>query len=146
MKILPTTLLLIILVCMIALYFIFPISTVFPFPYNLLGFILIAVGTVLSIVAENQFKRVGTNVNTFAEPDKLVCDGSFRYSRNPMYLSFVVLLVGVWIFMGRLSPLLGVVVFTLIAELYYIKLEERAMLDKFGDEYLEYKSQTRKWH
>ena len=145
MKVLPTTLLLIILVCMLVLYFLFPISTIFPFPFNLIGVILIVGGVLLSIIAENQFKRVGTNVNTFAEPDILVSDGLFRISRNPMYLSFVVLLIGVWIFMGRLSPLLGVVGFFLITDLYYIRLEERAISAKFGDAYQKYISRVRRW-
>jgi protein-S-isoprenylcysteine O-methyltransferase Ste14 len=84
-------------------------------------------------------------VKTFDEPDTLITYGLFRYCRNPMYLGFVLILVGAWMLLGSASPFLGMAVFFLISNCYYILFEEHMLAKKFGAQFEAYASKTRRW-
>ncbi len=144
-RILPPTLMLGCLVLMGVSHWVFPIRTLFPAPFNLIGIVPLVLGLFISIAADRQFARVGTNVKTFDEPGRLVMDGWFRYSRNPMYLGFVLTLAGAWMLLGSASPFLEVLIFAVIADRWYIPYEEQKMADKFGQAYEDYKRQVRRW-
>jgi protein-S-isoprenylcysteine O-methyltransferase Ste14 len=99
----------------------------------------------MSVREDSKFSKLGTPIKPFDEPNKLVTDGFFKYSRNPMYLGFALVLLGVWLLLGALSPLLGVVLFVAITDRWYIPFEERALVEKFGPEFQAYRSKTRRW-
>jgi protein-S-isoprenylcysteine O-methyltransferase Ste14 len=88
---------------------------------------------------------VRTNIVTFGEPTRLVADGWFRWSRNPMYLGFALLLTGVALALGGAVTFVPTALFVLAAEKVYIPFEERAMTRAFGDEYVRYAGQVRRW-
>ena len=144
-SVLPPTLVLSCLVSMIVLHWLLPITPMLPTPFNLLGLMSLVLGLVLNLAADRAFKIARTNVNTFDEPDTLVTYGLFRYSRNPMYLGFVLILVGAWMLLGSASPLMGVAVFFLVSNCYYIPFEEHMLAKKFGKEFEAYTSRTRRW-
>jgi protein-S-isoprenylcysteine O-methyltransferase Ste14 len=62
-----------------------------------------------------------------------------------MYLGFVLILLGVSIMLRSISPYIVVVVFVVLIELVFIRVEERMLEAKFGDEWKKYRSQVRKW-
>jgi protein-S-isoprenylcysteine O-methyltransferase Ste14 len=62
-----------------------------------------------------------------------------------MYLGFSAILAGVWLVLGALSPLLGVLLFLVVADRWYIPFEERELSVKFADEFDAYRSRTRRW-
>ncbi len=144
-KILPPTLLLVCWVLMILSHLVWPIRTLVPVPINLVGLGLLGLGLFMSIAADRQFAQVGTNVKTFDEPGQLVTTGWFRYSRNPMYLGFVLALGGTWVLLGSTSPILEVLIFAVVADRWYIPFEEHKMVAKFGQAYQDYKRQVRRW-
>jgi protein-S-isoprenylcysteine O-methyltransferase Ste14 len=144
-RILPPTLVLITLMGMILLNWLMPITVLFPAPYNWLGILPLALGIALLLAADRTFKMVRTNVNTFKEPDRLVTHGLFRYSRNPMYLGFLLILAGVWILLASATPVLGVIGFFLVADRHYISFEERMLTGKFGGQFEAYTLKTRRW-
>ncbi len=144
-RILPPTLLLICVLLMLLLRWLWPVQNVIPFPFNFLGIALIFLGIGMAVREDGKFAKVGTTINTFGEPEKLVTDGLFKYSRNPMYLGFALALLGVWLLLGALSPLLGVVIFVVITDRWYMPFEERMLAEKFGPEFEAYKSKTRGW-
>ena len=89
---------------------------------------------------------MGTNVMTFEQPDVLVTQGVYRYSRNPMYLGFVVALLGSSLLMGAsISSFLLVALFFIITDRWYIRFEELEMTKKFGAEYQAYSNNVRRW-
>jgi len=130
---------------MLALHWLWPIAHFLSLPFNLIGLIPLGLGLALSAMAERQFKSAGTNVNTFDAPTHLVTEGLFKYSRNPMYLGLVLILFGVWIVLGSVSPLVGIVVFSLVTNQWYIAYEERRLFEKFSQAYEEYQRRTRRW-
>ena len=79
------------------------------------------------------------------EPMKMVSSGLYKYSRNPMYLGVITTVAGQGIFF-QYSILLWyafslLIIFTLVV----ILIEEPHLEEKFGEEYKNYKKQTRRW-
>lgn len=144
-KILPPTLLIISIGLMILLHLVFPVIRILQFPFNLFGLPFAFTGVLISVMGSNQFVRRKTTVMTFDIPDEFVTDGLYQYSRNPMYLGFVLLMIGVLILLGSLSPVIVVIAYLIILDRYYIHFEELVMERKFGVLYLEYKKHVRKW-
>lgn len=144
-KILPPTLLLISIVIMIIIHFLLPIKIILVLPFNLLGICLLLVGIFISIVGSNKFERENTTVMTFNIPELLVVDGMYKYSRNPMYLGFVLMVIGVWVLLGSLSTIFVGLIFILLLDRYYIRFEEKVLHEKFGVAYMEYKKNVRRW-
>ena len=116
-----------------------------PSPFHWLGLPLLALGLAIAIVARKQFARARTNIYTFSEPDHLVTDGVFRFTRNPMYLGFSVALLGLSLFLGTLPAMLLAVAFVIISDRWYIAFEEAMLRGKFGERYQRYAQHTRRW-
>jgi protein-S-isoprenylcysteine O-methyltransferase Ste14 len=62
-----------------------------------------------------------------------------------MYLSMAVMLTGIWILLGVLSPVLCVLLFIVAANQWYIPYEEKLLTAKFGSDYTGYKARVRRW-
>ena len=144
-KPLPPTLFWAALALMFALWWLWPIKRLVGFPWSLAGVPVLVAGVWICVWGDWIFRKVKTTVKTFDEPEILVTDGPFRFSRNPMYLGFAAALLGVSVLLGALSPFLVVVLFFLLTDRWYITFEERAMLGKFGAAYEAYRRQTRRW-
>jgi protein-S-isoprenylcysteine O-methyltransferase Ste14 len=143
--VLPPALFLICLLLALALHALLPLARWLPWPWNLAGAALVPVGLWLLIHASGLFARRRTNINTFLNPDVLVTDGPFRWSRNPMYLGFSLVLLGGCTALGTVTPLAALVLFVVVADRWYIPFEERACESRFGDAYRAYRSRTRRW-
>jgi protein-S-isoprenylcysteine O-methyltransferase Ste14 len=114
-------------------------------PYNYIGLLFIVFGGLMVVSVGRQFKKVQTEIHTFKRPKKLVTTGWFRVSRNPIYLGFLLLLLGVWLFLGTLLPIIGCIMFVVITDLWYIPYEEKALEATLGQPYINYKSKVRRW-
>jgi protein-S-isoprenylcysteine O-methyltransferase Ste14 len=141
----PTTYFLIALLLCIALNFLTPVSVVIPQPWNLVGFIPLAFGVWLNLSADRAFKQAKTTVKPFEESTALLKTGAFRFTRNPMYLGFVVILLGTTILLRSLSPYIIVIAFGVLMNQVFIKVEERMLAEEFGEEWREYASKVRRW-
>ncbi|MEW9699545.1 isoprenylcysteine carboxylmethyltransferase family protein [Paenibacillus sp. SI8] len=145
MYLLPPQLFLVCCIGMLMLRIYYPVIIWLSLPYNLIGLMLIGLGLILSIWGSRTFSKNQTNIHTFKEPDKLIVEGLYKYSRNPMYLGFLVSLAGIFILLGAVSPILLLFTFLIIVNRWYIKSEEKNMTAKFGRDYLQYKDSTRRW-
>lgn len=143
-KLLPPILFIICFLLAIIFNFITQIHVI-GYPYNWIGIIFLFIGLFISKMSSNHFQKAKTNINTFDEPDKLITSGMFKYSRNPMYLGFVMALLGISVILGTVSAIIILIMFILITDQWYIKFEEKMMIKKFGDQYVDYKKTTRRW-
>jgi protein-S-isoprenylcysteine O-methyltransferase Ste14 len=144
-KLMPTTYLLIAILLSIGLHFLVPLSYVVPSPWNLIGLVPIAFGIWINLSADHAFKMAHTTVKPFEESSALLQDDAYRYSRNPMYLGFESILLGIALLLGSLSPYLVVILFPFAIERSFIHAEESMLEAKFGEEWRQYKSRVRKW-
>ncbi|MDY0094574.1 MAG: isoprenylcysteine carboxylmethyltransferase family protein [Candidatus Vecturithrix sp.] len=144
-NILPPTYLLIAIVSMVALHFLAPLTSLISFPWNMLGLIPFAIGVGINMLADNAFKRANTTVKPDETSTTLITDGVFRLTRNPMYVGFVLILFGIAIFVGSLSPYLIILLFPILMEKIFIITEEQMLEQTFGNTWLTYKQQVRRW-
>jgi protein-S-isoprenylcysteine O-methyltransferase Ste14 len=145
-KLLPPGLFLVFVVLMACVCWALGSAHAVPYPYNLAGWVLLAAGLGVSLYHSRLFKKTGANIMTFGTPTKFVTSGLYRYSRNPMYLGFVLALLGAaLLYQAAISSFLLVGVFWLIADRWYIRYEEAEMLRIFGDEYRDYCKNTPRW-
>ncbi len=98
------------------------------------GFVLIAAGALLAIVAERSFSRFGTNALALAT------GGIYRRLRNPMYVGLCLIVAGIGIALGSEWTLLMLVPMALILHHGVVLREERYLEAKFGDDYRRYKA------
>ncbi|OYD15132.1 hypothetical protein CH333_06460 [candidate division WOR-3 bacterium JGI_Cruoil_03_44_89] len=144
-RMLPPTYLYLSIVIMAVLHFLFPVVKVIPFPWNLLGAVPLALGVVINILADSAFKKQETTVKPFEESKTLIMSGVFRISRHPMYIGFVLILIGLAVLMGTLTPYLVIVVFAFLMDFIFIRGEERMLEETFGENWLKYKKKVRRW-
>lgn len=144
-NILPPTYLLIAIVSMVVLHFLAPLASLIPFPWNMLGLIPFVIGVGINMLADNAFKRVNTTVKPYETSTTLITDGVFRVTRNPMYVGFVLILFGIAIFIGSLSPYLIVLLFPIVMEKMFITVEEQMLEETFGKNWLDYKQKVKRW-
>ena len=134
-------------VAMWALYRYWPVLIIIPAPWIRLGWCVMAIATVAPIAAITQFR----NAHTTVDPHKpetattLVTSGVYGWTRNPMYLGLSLLLLGLAIRLGALSPFLGPVLFVLLIQSIQILPEEYALRTRFGHDYDRYCDRVHRW-
>lgn len=144
-NIIPPVYFVIALILMGALAYYAPVSHLIFVPIRVLGGILFLIGLGISASSAASFKKSGTPIKPFEKPVKLVTDDLYRFSRNPMYLGMIIMLIGFWIALGTMSPVIVIPVFFIIIQEGFIKYEEGFLEKIFGNEYRDYESKVRRW-
>ncbi len=123
----------------------FPLSFFPPRLSATAGPIIVAVSFVFFFASVYAMRQGGGSVPTSKPTDAIVVRGPYRYSRNPIYLNMLFLQLGpgiwsnsAWFFVTALAS------FVLLTW-GVISREERYLERKFGSDYLDYKSRTRRW-
>lgn len=104
-------------------------------------------GTGLALAGVKEFHQYQTSVNPLDpnQASRLVKTGVFQFTRNPMYLGMLVVLLGWADLLDNLLAFSGALLFFLYISVFQIKPEEQVMVEKFSDEYLDYCRQVRRW-
>ncbi len=134
----------------IAMYF---LAKAFPSPVLLepversIGYAFAALALLLDFSAILQFFKLKTTVNPIKPQNTrtIVNKGMYRFSRNPMYLGLFFWLVAWAIYLAVPAPFLLLPVFIWLITVMQIIPEEKVLEEKFGDDYLNYKKQVRRW-
>lgn len=114
---------------------------------SILSLLSLLIGLSILISAVSSFKKQQTTVNPISieKASSLVVTGIFKYSRNPMYLGMVLILLSI----SFKFNLIGGIVLTMLFAGYITKFqiipEEIVMNKLFGDEFEKYKNKTRRW-
>lgn len=112
-----------------------------------LGILTCSIGFAVMLAGVFSFRRAKTTINPL-KPETataLVTSGVYRYTRNPMYLGMLLVLLGWSVFLASLAALAGVVAFRLYIQRFQILPEERALVAVFGNTFTDYMSQVRRW-
>ena len=139
------------------LLFVFPLATAFlgerflptSFVHGDLrwgvGSLAVLVGLVLNIAGFITQRRAGTDPIPFHPTTRIVSHGLYHFSRNPMYVGFGLWTLGIALLMNSVWMLLAVPIGLVLTDRFVIAREERYLERKFGEEYLSYKRQVRRW-
>ena len=111
------------------------------------GGLLLLCGITLLGSAVLAFIKHKTSVNpvNLDQTQYLVTDGFYRYSRNPMYLGFLLLLIGQAALLTNLGAFIAPLIFYTVMTTIQINPEEKALTLKFGEAYIAYCQKTRRW-
>jgi protein-S-isoprenylcysteine O-methyltransferase Ste14 len=110
-----------------------------------LGWPLLVGGVSLIGWFEWAMRYADTPTNPYKPVSNLATDGPFRYTRNPAYLSMAMIYAGISTLANALSAILLLPAALLVIQRGVIEREERYLESKFGEEYLRYKEQVRRW-
>lgn len=104
-------------------------------------------GLALVVACALQFRRAGTTVNPMrpAGVTRLVDDGFYRFSRNPIYLGDALILVGWGLWLANAASLASIAVFVVYLNRFQIEAEERALRAAFGAQFDAYRGRVRRW-
>ena len=106
---------------------------------------LILVGFIVGLLGVREMRRAGTYVDPYEPATAVVTGGPYCFTRNPMYLGFTLMYVGISAWANALSPILLLPAVQRLMRRGVIEREERYLERKFGDEYLQYKGRVRRW-
>ncbi len=110
-----------------------------------LGPLLAVVGFTVGLLGFREMRRAETNVDPYKPATAVVTEGPYRFTRNPMYVGFTLMYLGISALANALVPILLLPAVFAVMRRGVIEREERYLERKFGDEYLEYKGRVRRW-
>jgi len=121
-------------------------AEIIPTPWQYIaGGAIIAAAMLLITNAFRHFSQVNTPVPTYRTPTTLVTSGVYAITRNPIYLSMMMLIMGLGVTLDNIWLLLLAAVFQQIIRWGVIAREEKYLEAKFGEQYRTFKEQTRRW-
>jgi protein-S-isoprenylcysteine O-methyltransferase Ste14 len=109
------------------------------------GILLVLVAAVLFISAVRTLRKAGTPVPGNQPTTAIVRAGPYRFSRNPIYLAFTLLQIGIAAWVDSLAVLIMVLPAFVLMAAVVIPREERYVEARFPSEYLPYKREVRRW-
>ena len=109
------------------------------------GWPVVAAATLLVIWAVVTMGRTGEHPSVHKATRAIVSTGPYAYTRNPMYLSLILVYAGIVLIFNTLWPVILLPLPLLVIQYGVIHREERYLERKFGDEYARYRTKTRRW-
>jgi protein-S-isoprenylcysteine O-methyltransferase Ste14 len=110
-----------------------------------LGLALSALGLALGLLALREFKRMRASSNPKNAATGLVTSGIYGFSRHPIYLGFLLILIGFPLSDGNYWGVLLTPMFIVVMNSMVIKPEETNLEKKFKVQYTDYQSRVRRW-
>jgi protein-S-isoprenylcysteine O-methyltransferase Ste14 len=110
-----------------------------------IGVILSMAGVALFVAAIRAFDAAGTPVPGNRSTTAIVRSGPYRFSRNPIYVAFALIQLGVAASFGSWWLLVTLAVSIGVIATFIVPREERYLEARFGSIYSAYKSSVRRW-
>jgi protein-S-isoprenylcysteine O-methyltransferase Ste14 len=127
------------------LHFVWPVRLVSRAASIPIGSTVVLVAVVLFFYAVRTFQIAGTPVPGNIPTTTIVCTGPYRFSRNPIYLSFSLLQIGVACWVNTLWLLITLILAVALMSFVVIPREEQYLETHFPSDYLPYKASVRRW-
>ena len=112
---------------------------------QVLGAAFIGSGILISIWAVRTMRSRGASPDALRPPATLLTTGAFGFSRNPIYLGFVLFYAGVGLLLNSLWIVLLTPAVVVALTLEIIVRDERLLEKRFGDEFDTYRAKVRRW-
>jgi len=114
---------------------------------NAMSVALLVAGVCVAMLGVASFRRARTTLNPL-KPEKssaLVMSGVYRYTRNPMYLGLLLVLLGWLSYLANGLAFVFLPAFILYMNRFQINPEERVLVSIFGQEFTAYRAKARRW-
>lgn len=112
---------------------------------KLIGSVIILLSLVLTFPALRQFFKTKNTLVTIKPANSLQTTGIYSVSRNPMYVSLLLIYSGLSFIIGNGWNFVLLPFLILLVQEYVIKREEKYLDRRFGQQYADYKTRVRRW-
>ena len=114
--------------------------------FLIIGIILILIGVSIFIYCTLIFLRLGHGTPAPIDPPrKLVIDGLYSYTRNPIYLGYFSILTGWYMIFGHFLLFIYLIIIMISIHLYVVRFEEPKLRKRFGKDYEDYFECVPRW-
>jgi len=120
-------------------------SLMAPFVLRNIGFALTFIGFLCGVGAFIEFRKARTTLDPHGSVKQLVTSGIYRFTRNPIYLGFLLMVIGFPLNLGFYTGIVVAPFFVVTMDRLVIEKEEAYLEKKFKDIYTNYKSRVRRW-
>jgi protein-S-isoprenylcysteine O-methyltransferase Ste14 len=107
----------------VVLHYFFPVTILIPFPYNLLGLLIVGLGVYLAFQSVRLLISYNTTFEAGGNPSSLVTKYPYNYSRNPIYLGFLLIALGTATTLSSLYAFIAPIIFFVIVNTIIIPFE-----------------------
>ena len=112
---------------------------------RVVGWALAVAALVVAALSFNAFRAARTTIRPDRGAASLITTGVFRFTRNPLYLSLLLLYCGLAALVGESWPLALAPLLVVTLERHVIAREERHLAERFGGAYDDYRKRVRRW-
>jgi protein-S-isoprenylcysteine O-methyltransferase Ste14 len=109
-----------------------------------MGEVLILMGIILRLVIIRSLGKYFTVDVTIKEDHKIKKEGFYSYLRHPSYAASLLTFLGLGLYLNNWISLAVAVIPPFLAFSYRIRIEEKALIEQFGEEYREYRKTTKR--
>lgn len=109
------------------------------------GLALTFIGFMLGVGAFIEFRKARTTLDPHGSVKALVTGGIYKFTRNPIYLGFFLMVIGFPLSFGSLWGILAVPFYVITMNRLVIEKEETYLGKKFKEQYTSYSSRVRRW-
>jgi protein-S-isoprenylcysteine O-methyltransferase Ste14 len=122
-----------------------PLPFVVPLILRNIGLLLTFIGFLLGIGAFVEFRKARTTLDPHGSTKQLVTSGIYRFTRNPIYLGFLLMVIGLPLNSGLYWGVVLAPFYMIVMNRLFIEREEIYLEKKFKDAFTRYKSSVRRW-
>jgi protein-S-isoprenylcysteine O-methyltransferase Ste14 len=109
------------------------------------GIVILTAAAILGTSAFFVMRRARTPIEPGHVPTKLVSSGPFRLTRNPLYVTLLLIQISIGLMMSSAWLLVGAAALLVLLDRLVVVREERVIREHFGDAYEHYKARVRRW-
>jgi protein-S-isoprenylcysteine O-methyltransferase Ste14 len=106
---------------------------------------LFLLGAAIIFSSRQELVRHHEHPNPYKPTNAIVTSGVYRFTRNPIYVAFLIVVIAVAIAANSAWLLLSFVATFVLLQFGVIRAEERYLAAKFGESYDEYRRRVRRW-
>jgi len=122
-----------------------PIAQIIPWPLTLVGWLIAIGGFIVAVRTLVMLRMRGGSTDVTGTSSGFVTDGPYAFSRNPFYVMYVVVALGVALGFGSVIAFVAPVLCFAVLNFIVIPIEERSLQDLFGKKYTAYRRKVRRW-
>lgn len=121
------------------------IPFVMPSILRYVGIAVAIIGVLLGIGAFLEFQKARTTLDPHGSTTQIVTSGLYRFTRNPIYLGFLLVIIGLPLYLGYIWGIVIAPLYIFLMNHLVIQHEEAYLERKFGEPYTSYTSRVRRW-
>ena len=114
---------------------------------NILALVFLIIAIIMIVLSINKFKKNRTTISPLRpnNTSSLITSGIYNYTRNPMYLGLLLILISTALFIKNFISFLIIPLFVIFINKNQILPEEQILENIFGEEYRNYKKKVKRW-